>query len=143
MFTISLSEDIHRPVAEVFKFAGDYANDPAWRAGVTAMTYEGSNSAAVGVRTRETMRTFGSTATTVAEITEYSASRTAFRSLSGPVACEGCREFIASPAGTTFTYTLTLHPAGAMRVIEPILRLIFLRQVRGDLRRLKARLEGR
>lgn len=143
MFTISVSEDIQRPVAEVFKFAGDYANDPAWRAGVTAMTYEGAPSAAVGARTRETMRTFGSTATTVAEIMEYSASRTAFRSLSGPVDCEGSREFIASPAGTTFTYTLTLRPAGAMRIIEPLLRFIFLRQVRGDVKRLKAHLEGR
>lgn len=141
MFTISVSKDIQRPATQVFEFAGDYANDPAWRAGVIQMTYEGSNSAAVGVRTRETMRTFGRTAVTVAEITEYSSTRTAFRSLSGPVACEGSREFITNPLGTKFSYSLTLYPSGAVRVLEPLLRIVFQRQAKADLQRLKAHLE--
>lgn len=143
MFTISLSEEIHRSLEEVFVFAGDYANDPAWRHGVREMTYEGGSSAAVGVRTRETMRSLGANAVTIAEITEYATFRTAFRSISGPVACEGSREFIGTPAGTRFSYSLTLRPEGFLRAIEPVLKLIFLRQVRGDLRRLKDRLEQR
>lgn len=137
MFTISFSEEIHRPLEEVFLFAGDYANDPVWRTGVTGMTYEGGTSAAVGIRTRETMRSLGSTAVTIAEITEFSISRTAFRSISGPVACEGSREFVGTPEGTRFSYSLTLHPKGFLRVIEPILKLVFLRQVKADLRKLK------
>ena len=89
------------------------------------------------------MRSLGSTAVTIAQITEYSTSRTSFRSLSGPVACEGTREFAGTPAGTRFSYSLTLRPAGFLRVLEPILKLVLLRQIRGDLRRLKDHLEQR
>jgi hypothetical protein len=143
MFTISISEEISLPPEEVFFFAGDYANDPVWRAGVTEMTYDGGVSAAVGIKTRETMRSLGRTAVTVAEITEYSRSRTAFRSVSGPVACEGSREFVGTPAGTRFSYSLTLRPEGFYRIIEPVLKLVFQGQLRGDMRRLKNHLERR
>jgi uncharacterized membrane protein len=143
MITISASAEIGRPPEEVFLFAGDYANDPVWRAGVVEMVYEGGPSAAVGVRTRETMRSLGSTVVTVAEITQYSRSRTAFRSLSGPVACEGSREFAAVPGGTRFSYSLTLRPEGFFRIIGPILERVLERQVRGDVRRLKDHLERR
>ena len=143
MFTISASAEIGLPPEDVFLFAGDYANDPLWRAGVVEMVYEGGASAAVGVRTRETMRSLGCTAVTVAEITEYWRSRTAFRSLSGPVACEGSREFVAVPGGTRFSYSLTLRPEGFFGIIGPILKRVLQWQLRGDLRRLKGHLERR
>ena len=94
------------------------------------------------VRTRESMLNMGRTVVTVAEITDYSTSRTAFRSLSGPVPCEGSREFAATDAGTQFTYALTLRPGGLLRIIEPLLRVLLARQVRADLHRLKSLLEG-
>jgi len=142
MLTVSCSEEIGRPPAAVFAFAGDYSKDPLWRKGVLAMSYESSVPPAVGTRTRETMRSLGRTAVTVAEITEYSPARTSFRSLSGPVPCNGTREFAASPGGTIFTYSLTLRPTGLLRALEPILRLVFVQQVRADLRRLKHHLEA-
>jgi len=142
MFQVSWSEEIRCPAGVVFAFAGDYANDTSWRKGVLSMVYETRGPPRVGARTRETMRSMGRTAVTVAEVTEYSPSRTAFRSLSGPVTCEGVREFIATPAGTRFTYSLTLRPAGALRALEPLLRLVLARQVRDDVRRLKLQLES-
>lgn len=141
MFQVSCSEEIARPPDVVFALAGDYANDPAWRTGVLCMVYETACPPTVGTRTRETMRSLGRTAVTVAELTEYSPSRTAFRGLSGPIACEGSREFSATSMGTRFTYSLTLRPAGVLRVVEPLLRLVFARRIRTDLRRLKHRLE--
>jgi len=142
MFTVTCSEEIRRTPQAVFAFAGDYANDPLWRTGVLGMEYEKDRKAGIGVRTWETMRSMGSTAVTVGEITEYAPARTAFRSLSGPVPCSGSREFAASSTGTRFTYSLTLHPAGLLRVLEPILRLVFAKQVKMDLRRLKQLLEA-
>jgi len=106
------------------------------------MVYETGGPPAIGARTRETMRSMGRIVVTVAEVTEYSPSRTAFRSLSGPIPCAGCREFSAAPAGTTFTYSLTLRPTGLLRVLEPLLKLVFARQVRADIRRLKHQLEA-
>ncbi len=141
MFTVKVFEDITRPPGEVFLFAGGYRNDPTWRAGVTRMVIEGSDAPAVGVTTKETMRSLGQTAVTVAEITEFSDTRTGFRSLSGPVPCEGTREFLRTPGGTRMTYSLTLRPKGVMRLFEPILAFIFRRQVAGDMRRLRLLLE--
>jgi hypothetical protein len=83
----------------------------------------------------------GQTAVTVAEITAYSPSRTAFRSLSGPVACQGSRQFAPSPNGTRFSYSLTLHPTGFLRLLQPVLRWVFAKQVRNDVLRLKKHLE--
>ena len=126
----------------VFAFAGDYANDPAWRAGVICMEYETSGPIAVGTRTRETMRSLGTKVVTIAEVTEYSAIRTAFKSVSGPIPCSGSREFVTTPTGTRFTYTLTLRPAGGLRLLEPVVKTLLTRQVRADVRRLKQRLEA-
>ena len=142
MIEVSCSEEILRSPDVVFEFAGDYANDPSWRAGVLSMVYETSGPPAIGARTRETMRGLGRTAVTVAEVTEYSPSRTAFRSLSGPVPCDGSREFLATSAGTRITYSLTLRPTGALRVLEPLLRRLFAKRVRADVRRLKHHLEA-
>ena len=79
MFTISCCADIKCSPEAAFAFAGDYSNDPLWRTGVLAMSHESANPPKVGSTTRETMRSMGRTAITVAEVTEYSSSRTAFR----------------------------------------------------------------
>ena len=141
MFTISCSADIKCSPDAAFAFAGNYSNDPLWRTGVVAMSYESADAPTVGSTTRETMRSMGRTAITVGEITEYSSSRTAFRSLSGPVSCNGSRQFVASPTGTTFTSSLTLRPAGYLRLLEPLLRWLLAGQVRKDVLRLKNHLE--
>ncbi|MDI1238046.1 MAG: SRPBCC family protein [Polaromonas sp.] len=141
MITISHTEEMRCSPEQAFAFAGDYANDPLWRQGVLSMDYENSGAPSVGARTRERMRSLGFAAITVAEVIEYSESRTAFRSLSGPLPCSGSRHFIACPTGTRVTYTLTLDGRGAMRLIEPLLGILLARQVPADLRRLKQQLE--
>lgn len=142
MIEITVTEEIQRPVGQVFAFAGDYQNDPHWRKGVTAMTYETDTPCAVGSRTRETMESMGRKVTTVAEVTAFSPARTAFRSLSGPVSCNGYRDFVATERGTRFTYSLTLYPRGLLHLLEPLLRPMFVRQVRADVGRLKALVEA-
>jgi hypothetical protein len=141
MFTVTAAEDIHRSPSEVFFFAGDYRNDPAWRTGVTEMIIEGTDSLAVGVRTKETMRSLGRTAITIAEVTEYSDSCTGFRSVSGPVVCDGSREFLDIPSGTRMTYSLALRPSGFLKLVKSLLAMVVRRQVVADMRRLKRLLE--
>ena len=142
MFTITQSEVLRCSPDVAFKFAGDYANDPKWRTGVESMDYETGASAVVGTRTRERMRSMGISAITVSEVTEYSPDRTAFRSLSGPVACKGSRVFAACPSGTLFIYSLTLQPHGILRIAAPLLRIVLTRQVNADMKRLKLQIEG-
>lgn len=142
MFTITVTQDIRRPPEAVFAFAGDYANDPKWRQGVEDMVYDTEGQTRVGTRTREKMRSMGRLAETVAEIVYYSSARTAFRSLSGPVSCEGHREFAAIPEGTRFTYSLTLKPTGFLKLIEFLLQPTFDKRIRKDVQRLKEQLES-
>jgi len=143
MITITASEVIRRPIGEVFGYAGDYRNDTTWRKGVVEMRYEGASEPAAGVVPHEVMLNMGMRNTTVAEINEYIPNtRTAFRSISGPVPCHGYREFQENADGTNFTYVLTLEPRGAMRLLKPLLRTMFQKQVGEDVRRLKAKLEG-
>lgn len=142
MFTITVIQDISRSPDAVFAFAGDYANDTQWRQGVEEMTYDTEGPTQVGTRTREKMRSMGRIAETVAEVVTYAPNRTAFRSLTGPVPCEGHREFAAIPEGTRFTYSLTLKPTGFLKLIEFLLRPMFEKQIRKDVQRLKERLES-
>lgn len=141
MITLSHSEEIRCSAEQAFTFAGDYANDPAWRHGVLSMDYVTSGPPTVGGRTRERMRSLGFVAITLAEIVDYSPARTAFRSVSGPMACSGSRDFHVCPTGTRFTYTLTLEGRSAIRLIEPLLGIFLARQLPLDLRRLKRQLE--
>jgi hypothetical protein len=142
MFTVTASELIQRSPSMVFALSGDYANDPLWRRGVAEMVYETEGAPRAGSRTRETMRSLVGTTVTVAEVVTFGPSRTAFRSLSGPVPCEGSRAWVAEGGGTRFTYSLTLRPEGAWRWLEPLLRWMLGRQVRDDVRRLRVRLEN-
>lgn len=141
MFEVKCSVDIPRAPDVVFAFAGNYANDPVWRSGVLSMVYQTSGQPAAGVRTKEIMRSMGRKAVTIGEITEYSPARTAFRSISGPVSCEGSREFRAIGSGTRFTYSLTLRPTGFLGLIEPLLKRMFEKQIQADVQRLKQHLE--
>ncbi len=142
MFTVTASVEIRRSPGAVFAFAGDYVYDPYWRKGVVAMQYETEGPPKIGARTRETMRSMGRLAVTVGEVTEFSPSRTAFRSMSGPVPCHGSREFARTPDGTMFTYSLTLKPTGFLGLLGLLLRPLFARQIRADVRRLRMQLEA-
>ena len=105
------------------------------------MAYEANGPVAPGARTREIFQVMGLQAIVLAEVTEYTPGRTAFRTVSGPVRCDGSREFGAGPLGTRFTYTLNVWDTGPFRPLEPLLRFLMARQVPADLRRLKVRLE--
>ncbi|MGH3148568.1 MAG: SRPBCC family protein [Rubrobacter sp.] len=140
---IAESVVIERPVAEVFAFAGAYENDPRWRAGVVEMRQDHRGSPRVGTTTHEVMRLFGQRQVTVAKVVEYEPNeRTAFESVEGPMPVRGYRAFEASGEGTRFTYEFSAVPTPLYRLLSPILAPILRRQVSGDLKRLKALLEG-
>ncbi|WP_020650655.1 SRPBCC family protein [Solimonas variicoloris] len=143
MITVASSICVRRPTDEVFAYAGDYRNDAHWRSGVTAMRCEPDVEPALGVQTHETMQMLGLRAETLAEIIAWEPGRrTAFRSISGPVPCEGRRLFEATPDGTRVTYQLHLLPQGRWRLLAPLLALLFSVQVFADLRRLRRRIEA-
>lgn len=143
MFTITLHEPIDRPVEVVSAFAGDYANDPKWREGITEMRRITEGPLGVGTQTREVLKSMGRDNVTVGEVVEYVPNqRIAFRSLKGPIPVEGFREFAASTNGTDFTYSLTLKPSGFWWVLQPVLKSMLRKSLAADMKRLKAAIEA-
>lgn len=141
MASITSSIVIARPVAEVFAFIADYANDARWRAGVQ-MESTPPGPARVGTTTREVVRFMGNDTVTLAEVvTCVPDRRIEFRSTDGTYPVTGYRAVAPVDGGTEFTYALTIELSGLYKTMSAILVPIFRQQIGGDLRRLKQQLE--
>jgi uncharacterized membrane protein len=136
---------IDRPIGAVFAFAADYRNDPSWRAGVTELTYLSDDPVGVGIHQRETSMLVGRRVVTESRVSVYEPNeRVDFEYLSGPYRVRGTRTFEDLEGRTRFTFALESEPAGVVqRLVLPALNFIYQRQLDGDLRRLKAVIEGR
>ena len=145
MSRVQSSIVIDRPVAEVFAFAADYRNDSRWRAGVQEVRYLSDEPVGVGIRQVETLAWMGRPVVTESMVSAYDPDReVAFESISGPYRVRGSRTFEAIDDRTRFTFALETEPVGfVQRLAMPALGLMYRRQVAGDLRRLKAAVEGR
>ena len=142
MVTISDSIVINRPPGEVFAFAGNYENDPQWRAGVSEMRHDPPGQAQVGTKTYEVMRFMGRNAITFAEVVEYEiGSKAAFRTTSGAFSASGYRLVEAEGMGTRFTYHAEAKLSGLLALLAPLLVGSFRRRLRADLERLKGILD--
>jgi carbon monoxide dehydrogenase subunit G len=98
---------IARPVADVFAFFTDPANDPDWRAGVKSIRAEGDP--AVGAVVHQTIAgPMGRGVPANIEITAYDAERRyAFKGVAGPVRPIGDFAFSEVDGGTKVTFTLS------------------------------------
>jgi hypothetical protein len=131
---ITHSIRIARPARDVSAFVTDYANDTKWREGVLEMTVRGR-------QTHERLTFLGSTYVTEGEIVEQTERRLAFRGASPDVESHGYREVVDHGA-TVVTYSLTLRPKKfLLRLLAPILRVLYSRRVRRDLAALRDLLE--
>jgi len=144
MVTVQASVDIDRPIEEVFAYAGDFRNDVAWRGEVSELVYLTPDPIAVGSRERETARFFGRTAVTETRVTAFDVPRrVAFEHISGPYRVRGSRAFEPVPGGTRFTFILDSEVSAAFeRLLVPVLRRLFQRQMDQNVARLKSTLEG-
>jgi hypothetical protein len=145
MVSITQSILVARPAAQVFGFACDYANDPAWRTGVQQMTVEPAGPPAQGAHTREVLRFMGKTYVSVAEIVRYEPDReAAFRVVQGPTPARGYRRVEPSgEAASRLTYHLEVEPRGLDAWFAPLLGMLLRRQLGKDMLRLQALLEAR
>ncbi|MBW0135985.1 SRPBCC family protein [Pseudonocardia abyssalis] len=135
--------DVDRPAAEVWAVVADYAHDPQWRGGVTAMDPTPAGAVRVGQRTDERMR-FAGRAYRNAGVVEAvgPGRRFAWRTTAG-VDAEGARSVEETGVGTcTVKLELRVRPHGIERLLAPVLRVALRRGLRGDLARLGALVEA-
>ncbi|WP_433043617.1 SRPBCC family protein [Dactylosporangium sp. CS-033363] len=139
-YAFSAQTYVDRPAAEVWDYVADYANDPAWRRGVTKMVPAPAGPAAEGTVTDEVMRLAGSTYRNLGVVTRVVPRQSfAWRTTEGADA-HGSRTVTRLEDGgalVTLELTVTLH--GLQRLAAPLLR----RNLTGDAERLRQALSGR
>ena len=145
MTAIGLTHRLHLRAdqATVWGILADYANDVAWRTGVSRMTCEPAGSAVVGARTNETIRLAGRTWHNVGVVTSVAPlARLEWRTIEGATA-HGARSVAPTASGCRVTLELTVEPTGLSRLFTPYLRHLLDRNLREDLVRLASLVAAR
>jgi hypothetical protein len=135
---------IARPLPEVFAFAADPANDPAWNEPVVATRLMTEGAVGPGTVFRHTATFLGQRFETTVEVTDYIPNeRACVKTVGGPLQSTGCRHFAAVAGGTRLTITVEGQASGLLRFGESLAARAVRRQLEGDMARLKALLEAR
>lgn len=129
---------------DVFAVLSDYQQDPRWRAGVISMRPEPPGAAQVGTTTDEVIRFLGITTRTPGQVTQLVEGKLlAWEARGTRLIASGIRRVEPAPDGARVTLNTELRLRGQWRVMEPLLALVYKRQLRGDLARLKTFIESR
>jgi Polyketide cyclase / dehydrase and lipid transport len=124
--------------ADVFAVLGDYQLDPRWRRGVLDMRPEPPGPPVVGMTTDEVIGFLGITTRTPGEVTAVIPGvMLAWRAAGTRMAASGTRRVDPADGGARVTLETEIRLHAGWRVVEPLLALIYGRQLRGDLARLK------
>jgi len=122
----------------------DYQQDPRWRAGVISMRPEPPGAAQVGTTTDEVIRFLGITTRTPGQVTQLVEGKLlAWEARGTRLIASGIRRVEPALDGARVTLNTEIRLRGQWRVMEPLLALVYKRQLRGDLARLKTFIESR
>lgn len=143
MINIEQHVEINRPASAVFAFVSDQANAPRWQRGLEEVHRLTDGPIGVGTRYRFVRTLMGRRMPGENEYTRYEPDRsTAFTATSGGWPLEA--SYVVEPfedGWTRLTSTIALHPAGPLRLLEPLFTATLTRDVKGNLASLKDLLE--
>jgi carbon monoxide dehydrogenase subunit G len=135
------TEQIHRPVEEVFAFLADPTNLPRWQMSLIAVRPHRNGPLRPGVEVTETRRFLGRTMETTWVCTEHRPSRrSVIESDEGPVPFRGIWDLEADGGATRFTWTLETGGLAA-RLANAVAARIARQELADDALRLKRLLE--
>jgi ligand-binding SRPBCC domain-containing protein len=141
MTVFELTEQIDRPVEEVFAFLAEPANLPRWQMSLIAVRPHRRGPLRPGVEVTETRRFLGRTRETTWVCTEHHPSRrSVIESDEGPVPFRGIWELEAAGGATVFTWTLQTGGL-AVRLGNAVAARLARQELAADTLRLKQLLE--
>jgi uncharacterized membrane protein len=145
MTTMRFEASVHvtsRP-EDVYAVLSDYQQDPRWRAGVVSMHPEPPGPAQAGTTTDGVIRFLGITTRTPGQVTHLIEGQLlAWQAKGTRLIASGTRRVEPSGDGARVTLATDVRLRSQWRVIEPLLPLLYKRQLRADLARLKALIES-
>jgi polyketide cyclase/dehydrase/lipid transport protein len=136
--------EIARPREEVAAFAADPSNATAWYKNIKSVAWETPPPMAVGSKLRFRARFLGRTLEYVYEVRVLDPGRRfVMATAQGPFPMETTYAWDdAAPGRTKMTLRNRGEPSGFVAVSAPVMALAMRKANEGDLRRLKALLEG-
>jgi uncharacterized membrane protein len=143
MTKIERSIVINRPVADVFEFTHDLANNPLWQTTLVEVEPLTEGPMRVGARWKDVRKFLGKRIESVLELTGYEPNKSsAVKMVSGPVPFTGTYAFEPADGGTRFTVAGELDAHGFFKLAEPVFARITGRELESNLGHLKDLLEA-
>jgi carbon monoxide dehydrogenase subunit G len=134
---------IRRSAAEVFAFLSDFENPPLWNYDYAIGQTRRSGTGPVGVGTRYTqIRTVPRRAVETFEVTDHEPEQlVAIRGTLGPFRATSSYRLETAGAATVLTSSMTLEPAGGLRLVASLAAPRVQKAVAENLQALKHLLE--
>ncbi|MFC7202551.1 SRPBCC family protein [Haloferax namakaokahaiae] len=144
----SATVEVRRPIEDVFSYVADVEAMDEWVVGVGETRRVSGEETTVGTRYESTYTYGGRTQPMVLELTAIDAPhRLEMTAVEGPFPFDARLDLSETPQGTLVTNTIDNKPDGRFTAVmftlfRPLMRWLMARQLRGELRELKARLEA-
>jgi uncharacterized protein YndB with AHSA1/START domain len=143
MVKVELSVIINRPVAEVFAFVTDPANNAKWQDGLVESRLVSSGSVGVGAQITDVRKFIGRDMDSKLEVTAFEPNKKfGEKVISGPLKFEIIETFEPSGDGTKVSLLAQGEPGGFFKLAEGMVQKQLQGQLEGDAQRLKKVLEG-
>jgi len=143
MVKVELSIVVNRPVAEVFAFVVDPANNKKWQEGLVESRLTSPGPVGVGSQITDVRKFLGMDMDSKLEVTAFEPNKTfGEKVVSGPMQFEIMQTFEPSGDGTKVSLTAQGEPGGFFKLAEGMVQKQIQSQLEGDSQRLKKALEG-
>jgi uncharacterized membrane protein len=143
MITIEKSIHINRPVADVFAYVADIANDAKWQVDLIRSEQTSPGPLGIGTTGLYVQKFMGREMKNETVVTAYEPpKRHGFKTTSGPVKFEAETTFEDMGGGTHLTISIKGEPGGFFKVAEGLLAKELEKSMGRDLAKLKELLEG-
>lgn len=138
---VTVATTIQRPPEEVAAYMADPRNDLEWIGGIVEVEAP-PGPIALGTRVERVAKFAGRRVEYVLEVERYEPGRLLrMHSIAAPFPMSVTYEVTPHDAGSRVSLRVEGGPGGLARLLHPIMSLEVRRNLRGDLRRLRARLE--
>jgi len=143
MIKVEHSVVINRPVAEVFAFVTDPANETKWQDGVVSVKVTSAGALGVGSEVAETRKFMGRDMVSKIKVSTYEANKKyIFKVADGPVPFEMSQSYESTGNGTKISVAIEGEPGGFFKLAEGMVRKQLETQIAADFERAKKILEG-
>ena len=143
MIRLDKTVQINKPIAEVFAFVSDFANDARWQADLISSEKTSSGPLAVGSTGSFATKIMGKEMKSEVQVTAYDPpKRFAAKTTGGPVQIELTNTFEEKDGGTQVAVHMQGEAAGFFKVAEGLLQKEIDKTFTRDLAKLKEVMEA-